>query len=160
MISQAVIWKLIANAIEASRDVQGVLAEFSGPLKIHVGHDASAVLQLAASPVISIAPMDAPVDFGHSATTRDVPVMIRFAFTDDEMTDDNVRVSYRGVYTLDNLGLAILGAVKAISGLGDELAVANYYIDTAETFPLCSGRIECVFKCQRGLAFEPSASEI
>lgn len=160
MIAQSIVWKLIAKAIEDSREVNEVCAVFGESVKIHLGNEAVAALQQASSPMVSIAPMDAPIDFGHSAATHDISVMIRFAFSDDEMTDDGRRVEYRGALLLDNLGRAILGALKDIDGIGDELAIANLHLDTTETFPLCSGRIECVFKCQRGLAFEPSATEI
>jgi len=160
MISQAVVWRLIAKAIEDSATVRDIFARYKDQSRIHVGHQASQELQQATCPMVSISPMDAPMDAGHFAKERDVAVMIRFAVNDDTVNDDGVRIEYRGVLELDELARGIVAAIVGIECLGDDLAEAKLFLDSTETFPLCQGRLECVFKLTRGLAFEPELTEI
>lgn len=160
MIAQSEIWKLIANAIEKNDVVRGIFARYENQCRIHVGHQAAQELNQATCPMISVSPMDAPMDAGHFAKEREVAVMIRFAVNDDLAEDDGVRVTYRGVIELDELGHGIVAAIKEIECLGDDLAEAKMYLDSTETFPLCQGRIECLFKLTRGLAYEPEITEI
>jgi hypothetical protein len=160
MMLQSVVWNLIANAIENSSDVREALDFSDKPMQLYVGHDAGAELEKIDAPVISISPMDQGVDFGHFARSRDIPVLVRFSLSDNEVTDDGVRKTFRGMISLDKLANAILTAMQSIDGLGDELTKADVYLEPTENFPLCSGRIECVFNCVRGLAFEPSVTEV
>lgn len=160
MISQSTVWNLMATAIEDSADVRDALAHIDKPLQVYVGHDAAMELEKIDAPVISISPLETPIDFGHFATARDVGVLVRFSMADDVVIDDGVRKTFRGMVAIDKLSLAIVGALQAIDGLGDELVKADTFLEPSENFPLCSGRIECVFNCKRGLAFEPSATEV
>lgn len=159
MISQCIVWNLCANAIEESASVRDVLARFEKPLQIYVGKDIAAPLEQADCPVIAIAPLDAPLDMGYFATSRNVAVIVRFALFDDVITDDGVRKTFRGSVSIDQLSAAIVLAIQGIDGLGDELTKAEVFLET-ENAPLYAGRIECNFDCKRGLAFEPEASEV
>lgn len=159
MISQSIVWNLCATAIEEHADVREVLAQYDKPVQVYVGKDITAPLEQADCPVIAISPIDAPLDMGQFATSRSVGVMVRFVVHDDTFLDDGMRKTFRGAVSIDQLSAAICLAIKEIDGLGDELTKAEVFLET-ENAPLYVGRIECNFDCKRGLAFEPSASEV
>ena len=115
-------------------------------------------------PVIAVTAGESAYDLGHAAETRNVPVNVDFALWDATVDTSNEGVElFNGPMNLDLFAMAIVDAIKGIkddpadaSGFGDELAQANLTTETSDDWPMCRGRLQCVFSMKRGTDFEPT----
>lgn len=157
MIRAGQIVSAVASAIETDAAVLKLCKRYNDAPKLHVGHVADEVLQPEdQSAHIAVGYADETYDMGYTGQDREVPILLRVVLADPEAVEDGRRTEYVGPMMLDQLCDAIITAIKAISGLGDELAKAAVTMETSESWPVCKAKIDCMFRLSRGTAFEPA----
>lgn len=161
MIRQWQIFKMIADAVEASSDIQLECASMPQAPRVDLGNALSEPLAGDESRVvIRIGPSEDAYDLGHNgAVDRVVPVAIRWHVHDDRTpVDDGRRVTFSAVETAEKIGHAIVAAIQGITNLGDELRTAEMLI-SPEFYPVVVGELNCKFHLTRGTNYEPSITE-
>ena len=156
------LWEVIeavASAVNANHEVQSICSGYGKPLNLLLGFDGDKPLYAEDSgPIVAITPSDQPYDVGYTGDgNRVASIAIRWAVFENAASVDGTITRYDGVKTCDDLGSAILDAVRGIAGLGDEVTEATMAIDTDE-WPNVVGIAQVVFGMARGLNAEPEIS--
>lgn len=154
MIKITDILESIADAIEASADIQTILKRYEGAVRILQGKLATEEAQVDDKRVtISIASPDA-YDMGY-IQTRQAPVTVRVDMYDNEIDSDGIREKYTGIINATNLMHYIAEAVSGISQLGNDVLSARVSVDT-ERWPVITGTAEFSIDWPVGLNQEAS----
>lgn len=158
MITAAQVMREMARAVLADPAVCAICDKFPEPQVVLVGHAAEEALQPSDKRVRISLVHGGDYDMGYAGEDLSIPVKCTLDLTTKDTVDAGRIREYVGPMLIDDLGAAIIAAVKAISGLGDEVRTAILNADASETWPLCRATIDFVFVCKKGTAFTPSIS--
>lgn len=147
----------IAKAVEKDAAIDRICQRYKAPLRTIIGHNGKTpFFNENCTPTLAIFPGEIPYDVGNTKLPeRVLPISLYWAVFDKTSNDDGRRITYEGVLAIDELGMAILDAIRGIEGLGDEVGEAAYLVDSSESWPLCLGSCDLVFRMARGTDFEP-----
>lgn len=155
MIKTTELASRIATDLETDCVLNDYLAQYKKPSRIFLGMSAeSPAWTEDECPLIAIAPADADTDFGGMIGARQIPILIRWAVYDTEITDDGRRVTFHGVSRCDDIGHEIARVIKARAVTeGGNCASIQYRAATDPAkLPLCEGRMVAVFYFDSGMA--------
>jgi len=154
------IWDIVnevTSAISGSAAVTAIGSSYSVGVQIHKGDFGEVPLQDSQKgPLVFIMMPEQPYDVGATGNAdREVSVGIFWALHSENVVKAGNVSSYTACDLCDQLGAAILQAIRDIPHLGDMATSMAYTIDS-DNWPHVAGAADVTFSLPRGLAMEPA----